>query len=128
MNTVDKKGVAACPGDQVERSTEASTPEVLKELKNELGVGPTLHSYCAEARAFLSLLGPRAAALPPRKLSLKQMRRFRNARLSHLDPQSDSPRQSLRLLRFLLWRISGIRQACIMALKAPRRSQRNQKN
>jgi hypothetical protein len=128
MNTVDIKGVAAWPDDQPNRSTEASIREVIKDLTNELGVGPTLHSYCTEARAFLSLLGPRVAALPPRELSLTDMQRIVNARLRHLDPQFSSPRQSLRMLRWLLSRIPGIPEECIMALRTPRRSQRSRKS
>jgi hypothetical protein len=93
---------------------------VIAHLETELVPQTVINGYRCEAKAFIDLLGKKAQ-LRPEELTPLDLSRVRDKRLRNLDPQTESPRQCMWRLRFLLRHIPGFSDECLTQLRAPKR-------
>lgn len=93
----------------------------LAEIEAEVGPGASFMPYQGEAMAFLRLLGPRRQHWLPSQLTPRMFSRICQRRLAELDPNTASPRQACRDLRFVLKRLVefGLPPECVSAACSP---------
>lgn len=111
--------------NQVNSAPQGSIAQLLDDrlalLEGEYGAeSSTSRGYKSEAAMFRMLLGPRRELWLPAQVGPDLMALLCRRRASTLDPQTNSIRQCLNNLRFLL-RDLGFKEETYSAIKAPKR-------